>query len=376
MKKRVFTVSLVFGLIICLFSGCQLRETPRDQFIAEGDYQGDYWPTTGWRSCRPEDVDMDSNRLKQVYDYLAREEFKTQGVVITRRGYIIAEAYFGNFQQTSLHHSYSVAKSVTGALIGVAISKGLITSVQQNVSDFYSRWRTEDTPPWKRDMTIRHLLTMTSGLQWNETVYFGPDSASNDAYRMAAQPDFARYVLDRPAIHQPGTLWNYSSGDSMLLAGIVAAASGITARQFAQQNIFTPLGIPSAEWESDPSGQTNGGWGIHLNVRDFAKFGYLYLKKGRWENQQLVPEAWITTSVQRAAPGIIHYGYQWWRPEGLQGYPGSGIPANTYMAIGLYRQYIIVIPDAEIVISRVANDADSQTWSFIQLIRLALNATD
>ena len=156
-------------------------------------------------------------------------------------------------------------------------------------------------------MTIKHLLTMTSGLRWNEEDYYR-DRSQNDVYIMiGSSRDYIQYVLNRPIIHEPGEHWYYSSGDTQLLSGIIEKSTQMKAYDFAFENLFKPMGLSDIIWLADPSGHTITAWGIQGTVREFAKFGYLYLKKGRWENQQLVPEHWVEESLQPDGQKIAFY---------------------------------------------------------------------
>jgi CubicO group peptidase (beta-lactamase class C family) len=201
---------------------------------------------------------------------------------------------------------------------------------------------------------------MSSGLQWNEDDYF-VHPESTDPWLMDASSNFVDYMLAKPLACAPGACWHYSSGDSMLLSGIIQAATGLSAYEFARQNLLEPIGLENIEWWSDPSGHTIGGWGIQATVRELAKFGLLYLHNGQWDGQQVVPEAWVAASTQPASKTITHYGYQWWFPSWRSYYWGEhyqafNIPERTYFAMGVRGQFIIVVPEHNLVVVRVGND--------------------
>jgi len=159
----------------------------RIAFLGEGPYQGDYWPTQQWRACRPEAVGADSHKLLAVYDYAANAKFHTEALLVARRGYIVGETYLNDFARDQRHYSYSVAKSFTGTVVGIAIDEGLLCGVEQPVYTYFPQWQQAETDPRKRLITVRHLLTMTSGLTWNEDDYYD-DPSLNDAYEMHRQP--------------------------------------------------------------------------------------------------------------------------------------------------------------------------------------------
>jgi len=346
------------------------------QYLGQGDYSGEYWPTTEWRTCLPEEVGMNSKSLNKAFEYAANRNIKTQALIIIRKGHIVGESYFRDFTKRTRHESFSVAKSFASALIGITIEKGMIQGVDEKVSQYYPEWQEENIPNAKKRMTIKHLLTMTSGLKWNEDDYYG-DRSQNDVYIMIeSSKDYIQYVLNRPIIHEPGEHWYYSSGDSMLLSGIIEKSAGITAYQFAQKYLFAPLGLSKVIWFRDPAGHTITAWGVQATAREFAKFGYLYLRQGFWESQQIVPKHWIEESLRPVSDEIKKYGYQWWLLPVFGDYVTPNIPPKTYLAWGIYTQQVFVIPEEDIVIVRLGNDANPYTdeWREIEFLNLVLNS--
>lgn len=364
--------SLVLAAALPLLAGCG-EDASRHLFAAEGAYQGEYWPTSGWRTCRPEEVGMDSARLERAYEYASNPAVRNQALLVVKRGYVVAEAYLRGFDAVSQHESYSVAKSFTSALVGIAIERGHLAGTGERVSRFFPAWQAPDTEPAKGEMTVRHLLTMTSGLQWNETDYYG-DTGSNDAFLMGARDDFLAYVLAKPSERDPGTLWRYSSGDSMLLSGILQEAAGVSAFRFASTELLAPLGLGGVQWSSDRAGHTVGGWGVQATAREFAKFAYLYLRRGRWEGRPVVPEAWVAESLRPVSARVDFYGYQWWLAPALDGYQGSAVPSDTFLAWGIYGQQLFVIPSRDLVVVRLAEDPDSPAWNEVEFLTRILEA--
>jgi CubicO group peptidase (beta-lactamase class C family) len=160
----------------------------------------------------------------------------------------------------------------------------------------------------------------------------------------------------------------------MLLSGIIERATGRTAYAFGYDNLFLPIGIPDISWESDPAGHTIGGWGIDATVREFAKFGHLYLKKGRWDNQQVVSEAWVDESVLPVSEGVNFYGYQWWLNPDSGGNQGAVVPDDVFYAQGLLNQNIFIIPGEDIVIVRTATDLYSNKWNRWEFLKLVMES--
>lgn len=393
LRNVCLSLSFLFVLIVMTVSGYVGETQSRDDFISRGKYRGEYWPTSSWRSCRPEEVGMDSNKLLKVYNYVADPAMFTKGIAIIRNGYIVGESYFDGKSQDTRFESYSMAKSFMSALIGIALDLEILQSVDTPIFHFYpelmqkkgirvrgilneSLSASGETssevlhPSGKRFITIKHILQMSSGLEWNESEI----DFFSDVPQMILSDDYIEYVLSKPLTHEPGTHWRYSSGDSMLLSGIIGRATGRTAFEFGYDNLFLTIGIPDISWESDPAGHTIGGWGIDATVREFAKFGHLYLNKGQWDNQQVVSEVWVDESVRPVSEGVNFYGYQWWLNPDSLGNQESVVPDDVYYAQGLLNQNIFIIPGEDIVIVRTATDLFSNKWNWRDFLTLVMES--
>ncbi len=307
----------------------------------------DYWPTTEWRISTPETQGMNSTKLNQMIGFIEEQSYVIDSVVVIRNGYIVLEEYpVLDYNQNTRHILYSATKSITSSLIGIAIQEGFIDSVNQKVLDLYPERTVANLDARKQRMTLEHLLMMTAGLEWDEWTYPYMDSQGNADSRnsyiqMIFSGDSIQFVLDRPMEHEPGTVWVYNSGASHLLAAIIKQTTGYSTLNFAQEFLFGPLGISDVEWEQDPQGLYLGGHGLYLRPRDMAKFGYLYLHNGMWDDKQIVPAVWVDKSTETLILRGEHgYGYQWWTD------PSHKI----YFASGLYGQKIIVVPDYDIVV--------------------------
>jgi len=334
--------------------------TSFDHFIGTGSYQGEYWPTADWRTCRPEDVGMDSSALYTAYEYAARSDFVTEGIAVIRRGYVVGEEYFRGYGPTTRFASYSVAKSFLSAVVGVAIDKGHVPGVDQLAYPYFDAWQSPGTDERKRAITVRHLLTMSSGLQFTDATTEGLGA---DIQGILSANDSIAYVLGLPSVAEPGTRWNYSGGDSLLLSGIVQATTGLSVFQFGREHVFDRIGIRSMTWSSDPAGHTFGGWGIGATVRDYARFGHLYQKGGWWNGEALVSEPWIRQSLTAARPSVRWYGFQWWLAPHFSSDTRYPIPGDAFAAQGLYHQKILVVPSRDLVVVRVGTDPGTSTWS-------------
>jgi len=379
MKIKFSFLTILVLLIFCITvfnNSCKNKEITPSFYLGTGKYLGEYFPTDEWRECIPEEVGMNSEKFEEIFNYANQEGLSTSGFIIIKDGYIVCESYSGNYTQNSLHTSYSIAKSFTSAIIGIAIDKQLIQNVDDTISLYYPQLLAEGIQAEKKDVTVKHLLTMKAGFEWNEDDYYR-DNSTNDIYRMVSQSNnYVNYVLNKPIINIPGTVAHYSSGESMLLSGIIHNVTGENMYNFANKNLFSPIGITNIQWESDPAGHTVGGWGINTTLRNYAKFGYLYLKKGNWDGNQIISQSYIENSVDSLVSGISNYGYQWWIGKGFKSFQGANLPDDIFLGIGIYRQYLIVIHSKKIIIVRTGNDIPTETtqWKTAEFISLVLNA--
>jgi CubicO group peptidase (beta-lactamase class C family) len=372
LKSRLILLTILLAIASC---GISTAGNAFEKYICQGENEGVYWPTKEWRTAKPEEVGMNSGKLVKAIEYAADPQYKTDGVAIIKNGYIVAEAYLGEFQKDTKHISHSMAKSFTSALVGIAIDKGLVSGVDEKLCQYFDEWRCDDDT--RNKISIRHALTLTTGLKWHEDwVNFDPDT--NDAMQMIYSQKFLGYMLDREAIHEPGEVFTYSTGDPMLLSGVISKATGMSALEFARENLFQPMGISSVRWDSDSQGYTATFSMLHLTVRDYAKFGYLYLNKGKWEDKQIVSEEWVNIST-RTDPSVRMwkaYGYLWHVNLPLRlGARDSNIPADGYMAEGIMGQNIIIIPSRDLVVVKVANSQD-KGMDLVEFLTLVLDAID
>jgi CubicO group peptidase (beta-lactamase class C family) len=299
-----------------------------------------YWPTAGWRTSPPEAQGMDSQKLAQLLQAIRQEQLNLHSLLIIRNGYIVSETYFQPYTAQTDHEVYSVTKSVVATLVGIAIDKRYIDSVNQPVASFFRGDTFQQPGAGKDAMTLEDLLTMRSGLDWQED-----DSAFRHMYQSS---DWVRFVLDTPMREQPGQQFRYCSGCSHLLSAIIQRRTGMNTHDFAQQNLFEPLGIHSVTWEQDRQGISIGGWGLQLTPRDMAKLGYLYLHAGKWDGQRIVSAMWVKAAVEPHTATDsklgLGYGYQWWTYR----------PLGAYAALGRDGQTIFVIPDRQLIIVTTA----------------------
>jgi CubicO group peptidase (beta-lactamase class C family) len=300
---------------------------------------GKYWPTNGWRTSTPEAQGMDSRKLAQVIDAVNEQKLGLYSFLVIRNGYIVSENYWFSGQETK-REIYSCTKSFTSTLVGIAIDKGYIDGVNHRVLDFFPGQEFENQDALKAKMTLDDLLTMRSGLDWQEN-----DITYRELYLSA---DWVKFVMDEPMKVPPGSQFLYCTGCSHVLSAIVQHATGMSTQAFAAKNLFEPLGMSGVTWMTDSLGIANGGWGLQLTPRDMAKLGYLYLQNGNWDGQQIVSAGWVKTATQKHTASDtdrLAYGYQWWI------YPSL----DAYTALGRYGQTIFVIPKHNLIIVTTAN---------------------
>lgn len=213
---------------------------------------------------------------------------------------------------STLHDVRSISKSIVSACVGIAIDQGKIKSVDEKVFNFFSEYDTLRNGG-KEELTIKHLLTMTSGLDWNEEVPY--DNPENSEIQMDNSKDGIEFVLSRKLVATPGTEWKYNGGTTALLGEIIRRVSGQNVYEFAKKHLFSPMGITISEW-TNSTGTTipAAASGLRLRSRDLLKFGILYLNEGKWQGQQIVSADWIRQSFtwHISRPDGGGYGYQFW----------------------------------------------------------------
>jgi CubicO group peptidase (beta-lactamase class C family) len=318
----------------------------------------DYWPTHEWRMKDLALAGMDPEKITELENMVQSQYKNINGIVIVRNGYIVFEKYYNGCNSLDTHNVASVTKSFTSALVGIAIDAGYIKSVDQKVLEFFPEYGADSDNLLKRSMTIRHLLTMTAPIGSRATGMRGEEPLD----RLRRQRDWVKYILNLLGQGgQPGK-FQYSTAGSHLLSAIISRTTGKCAREFANERLFQPTGIreiPDREmksyglddvfgknvtgWIKDPAGNTTGGWGLTLTPRNMARFGYLYLNNGVWEDKQIISKKWINESL---AMNSYKYGYLWWlREEG---------DTFTYMALGSGGNVIGCIPEKDLVVAIAA----------------------
>lgn len=297
-----------------------------------------------WIAVDPATVALNANALLLAGERGA-EIPRLRSLLVARNGRLAYERYFGDMTRDSLADVRSVTKSVVSTLVGIALESGAISSLDQPITDFLSD---DDFAllPDHRFITVRHLLTMTSGLEWSETS--GPDYGA-----WITSDDQVDFLLARPFVAPPGTSFTYNSAGVHLLGVVVEEAVRQPLADYADEVLFGPMGISEREWEALGDGTVNGGAGLDLRPRDLLRFGQLYLQDGWSGDRRLVPEDWVNRSTEDRWGGFgrsgmvdnLSYGFLWW----------LDLPRGARFAWGHGGQFIYILPSADLVVVATTN---------------------
>lgn len=315
----------------------------------------------GWPIERPENVGLDGALLCGIAGRLKAYDDNVHSVVVVRHGKLVFEQYFKGYDQPwgaedkvyefdarSKHDMRSVSKSVTSLLIGIAVDRKLIAA-DEAVIKFFPEYAAGTRPGWE-NITLRNLLTMSSGMQWDEARAW--TDPKNDEPHLGSETEPLKYVLSKPIFAAPDTIWTYNGGGTDLLGAVIEKAAGKPFGAFAREALFEPLGISDWEWKSYRNGKIAPAAGLRLRPRDAAKIGQLVLDKGRWNGRQIVSTGWIEDSIKPRFQaeglfgGLFFYGYQWWIGRTL--WAEKEIP--WIAAQGWGGQRIYVVPELDLVV--------------------------
>ncbi len=287
-------------------------------------------------------------------------------LLISKNDTLILEKYFHGYERDRLHRLYSVTKSITSALIGIALSQGQIQSLENRTLDYFTEYSNiANMDSRKNSIVLENLLTMSAGFTWDEssTSY---NSDENDAFKLGRSSDWMKHILDLPMQSIPGQQVVYNSGCTMLLSGIISKATGASAESFAQSQIFEFLGISNWNWRAGPNQITNTGWGLDLRPLDMLNFGKLFLNDGTHHNIQIVPRNWIIESTQSkiSAGSDYDYGYQWWRFSDTSSVGRTLKTNDLFFAWGYGGQFIFIVPHLKTVVVSTAGNFGTSTITF------------
>jgi len=301
----------------------------------------DYWPTDKWRNSTPEEQGMNSTYLDQMDDYYIANGWLLSSVLLIRNGYIVYEDYpLGGYPADFIHSLWLCTDIVTMGLTGIAIENGNISSVNEPVLEHFTDRTIANPDVRKDDITIEHLLTYTSGMEWDDNVEFSAMWHHGE--------DSVQYILDRPMAETPGEIWNPNSGGMHLISAILNKTTGMLLSDYAEAQIFQPLGIENYDWVLDPQGLPFGTCGLQMQARDLAKIALLYLNNGTWDEGQLIPEEWVRNSTEVHVTGVEKFGktgdfgYQWWLNSSYGAYFITNPESYTGSAIWIFPEHSLI----------------------------------
>lgn len=322
-KKGIAAVAIISVALICGFVGGPITDFPKSTPEAQG---------------------MDSKVLEEMNEMIPSMYPEITSVLVLRNGYTVFEKYYNQCTKYTYHNIFSATKSIMGSLVGIALEENYIQNLDQKVIDFFPELDTSTLDSKVKEITIRHLLTMTSGFEWEELY-------NKQALGLLLQNENPiKAALSLPIVDEPGKIYNYNSPGCHVLSGIINRASDMEGSQFADRKLFGPLGIYTKLWSTDSQRNVNGGTMMLLRTRDMAKFGYMYLRNGSWEGKQILTDEWVKEATKAhndgGLPGIEKYGYLFWVAN-VEGH-------DAFFAYGAHGQYIYVIPDLDLVIVTTA----------------------
>ncbi len=342
----------LLGWLLLIFPSCEKEPdfiVPEDGYTWP-DNERAYWPTHEWRTASMEDHQMDALKMA-VADDFAENDPLARALLVVKDGYLVFENYYGSGGVEQSTDLWSVTKSYTSAVLGVLMDQGSIQSTSQLMADLMPAY------PEFNKITLHHVLTQTTGLSWTESGAVWVNWIFSD--------DWVAHALALGAERDPGESFFYSSANSQFISALVYYNSGIKPGTLAKKHLFDPMGIPFdtldhqisyaswneyqlpmyQTWRQDTKGIETSSFGLYMRARDMAKFGFLYLNRGRWEDQYLLSESWVKESVKEHETGIYgrySYGYQWYITK------VAGEPA--FLASGFGGQIIGVVPSRDLVL--------------------------
>lgn len=321
-----------------------------------------------WETASPEDVGFDGAVLCKITQELAAQgrtaarpdRRNVHAVLVVRHGKLVFEAYAAGEDENwgeplgvvphdaaTKHDVMSISKSVVSLLFGIALERKLIAGTDVPVMSFFPEYAELKTPKWDK-ILLRHFLTMTPGIDWNEdTAWMDP---YNTVRAMSEAADPYRYILGREVLYEPDERWQYNSGATALLGAALKKATGKPLDQFAKEALFNPLHIEDFEWSGMINGEPAAFGGLRLRPRDAAKIGQLVLNGGTWQGQRVVPEDWVKQSTKPRFDTSwygMQYGYQWWL--GTSPF-GAGRTVDWIAAFGVGGQRIFIVPTLDLVV--------------------------
>lgn len=341
--KHIFVSVLTLSITPNLFTSTQTQQ----EFVYKIPEKLD----DGWQVSSLKKKGMDEVMITKLTNQIIQGKYKgIHSMLIVKSGNLVHEAYFGGYHRDSLHKIHSITKSISSALIGIAINEKYIKGVEEPIDQFFPEFSHLFEDSRKREIKIKHILTLTSGFDWDEKSHPYSDSR-NSEYNQVRSGNWIKYVLERPMRNDPGMKWEYNTGSVHLLSGILRKQTGKVTDKFAEEYLFKPLKIREYEWNKDPQGNpctggTHGG--LRIKTRDIAKIGYVFLNDGQWKGQQVVPKEWVdvSTAVHIRPPKYNPMGFLWWRSSVVI----NGKRIDSIYSAGYGGQSLTLVPELNLII--------------------------
>lgn len=312
---------------------------------------------------------IENKELKELRNFVFSDthDHSSNVLLIIKDGKVVVEDYKNGFHKEKPHRIWSISKSLSSALVGIAIEQGIL-SLEEKVHNTYPVAKKNN---YHNELTIKHLMEMSSGFEWSEGYENNPlKSNVIDMLFINNYRDMATYTSQRPFAHKPGEQFNYSSGETNLIMGILRKKLGAKYENYPWEQLFNPLGMKNITWERDQEGTFVGSSYLYMSARDLAKFGQLYLQKGMWNGKQLLKESFVADSVKlipsfektifKGEENNQSYGYQWWLNKDLPikklKRPYPALAQSAYFGLGHHGQTLIVIPEYNSVVVRYGSD--------------------
>ena len=306
---------------------------------------------SGLPTATPREVGLSPDALAELVEVIqTTPPADFRGLVVIKDGRLVVEEYFHTYWRDTIHDIRSAGKSVTSLLFGIAIDKGYVQGVDQRLVELFPARRSSGEPDdGFSDITLRHLLTMTSGLDAGDD----RDDSPGRTGAWITRPDWTETLLSLPMRAAPGEQWTYTDVSPVLLGAIIEKTSGKRLDAFAREHLFEPLGIREVYWYTGIGGQTAAMGNLYLSTLDFAKLGQLMLDGGLWRGQRVVSTKWVRESVRQhrdisgTNPFATGYGFMWYQSTVEVGDRKHA----TYFASGNGGNVLMVVPGARLVVA-------------------------
>jgi CubicO group peptidase (beta-lactamase class C family) len=344
MKRSTLSLIFLFFITPCL----SLSFSQTNEY----EYRLPKLLSDGWEVASLQDVDISEEKILEV-SRLIRSVDSYENVLsmlIVKDGKLVHEVYSPYCQRNTLHWMASITKTVTSTLIGIAVDQGFVESIDATLFELLPGYASHFQDAKKKRIALKHIMSMTSGLDWNERVSY--NNPENSEWQMVESEDWMSHVVSRPMSDEPGKVFNYNTGGIHLLSAVIKSVSRLHAHEFAEKYLLHPMGIYAYQWNKDPmgfpcTGGTDGGLG--LRTRDIAKFGWLFLRDGKWKGKRIISKAWIEkaphTHPTTRGRGRI-YGLNWMTGRRI----AHGKKVDYIASFGYGGQNLYIVPEYDLIL--------------------------